>query len=268
MNLDIVPKTKFQFDLLSGGSDGNCYMHEVKLKLTGDITADASSPQTSPNDLNLRRRHFSFSTQQSREEDVEENLGGDENPRRSPIGSQASPKAAPQAAGPSASAQSARRDSKGRASSPSHNEAKPNVTVPEYSFEFKFIRSFQTDFTNNDPYQKLIKYSPSANLIFSAGTDGTIRFWSFREKEIEMIKDECVHGTEVDDMDIHPAGTHLVSISRDGRNHVWSTFKADQVATLVHDQAIPAHNDPKNGIVNNVKYVAKKCRYGTVEGTC
>ncbi len=139
-----------------------------------------------------------------------------------------------------------------------------NVHIPEYTFDFAPRLSFQTDFNHNDPYQKLIKYSPSANLIFSAGSEGVIRFWSFPDyKEVLNFK---AHASEVDDMDVHPAGTHLISISRDGLNFIWNSFNGNLVATLKHDEAIPKHSDPKNGIVQNVKYVAKKCRYGTVEG--
>ena len=260
MNLDIVPITKYHFELLTGGSDGSCYVHDVKLKLNSDIVPNLNNVHPT-NDLNLRRRHFSFSTQQSKEEDIEENIGGDDglHLRNSSV----SPKVPTNA--PSASAKpdlSNRRNSKNKGSSSSNSNQ--NCNIPEYSFEFVAKKSFQTDFNEKDPYQKLIRYSPTANSIFSAGSEGVIRFWSYPEYN-EMIK-VGAHENEVDDIDIHPAGTHLISVSRDGRNNVWNAFTGQLVTTLVHDQAIPKHSDPKNGIMHNVKYVAKKCRYGTVEG--
>lgn len=260
MNLDIVPipEKKYQFELLSGGSDGSCYVHDVKLKIISEVSGSKTDEQT-PNDSNLRRRHFSFSTQQSREEDVEENLGGDESSKRVPNGT------ATQKSQTANSAQSVRRDSKGRAS-PIRKPNSPtlNLNIPEYTYEFTPKLSFQTDFHRKDPYQKVIKYSPSAKLIFSAGSEGVIRFWSFPDYR-EVLKFNA-HETEVNDMDVHPAGTHLISISRDGRNFIWNTFNGNLITTLVHDQVIPAHSELKNGIMQNAKYVAKKCRYGTVEG--
>lgn len=257
MNLDIVPKTKYQFELLTGGSDGSCYVHDVKLKLNSSILPDSSNVH-SPNDANLRRRHFSFSTQQSKEDDIEENLGGDADSLRNPSGPSKVQANAPQAAIPNLTA---RRDSKNKGSQ-SSSSSTANSGIPEYTFEFVPKKSFQTDFHEKDPYQKLIKYSPAASFIFSAGSEGMIRFWSF--PKYERISEVGAHENEVDDMDIHPAGTHLISVSRDGRNNVWNTYTAQLVTTLVHDQAIPNHTDPKNGI-HKVKYVAKKCRYGTVD---
>lgn len=284
MNLDIVPKTKYQFELLSGGSDGSCYVHNVKLKINSEISGGKTGEQT-PNDAILRRRHFSFSTQQSREEDVEENIGGGDGSNSSSSKHHQQQHRIPGAGGAAQGAASAatikesqakanssiqsggggvRRDSKHRASPIRVANPPTNVHIPEYTFDFAPRLSFQTDFNHNDPYQKLIKYSPSANLIFSAGSEGVIRFWSFPDyKEVLNFK---AHASEVDDMDVHPAGTHLISISRDGLNFIWNSFNGNLVATLKHDEAIPKHSDPKNGIVQNVKYVAKKCRYGTVEG--
>lgn len=266
MSLDIIEKTNSQFELLSGGSDGSCYVHDVKLKIVSEISGSKTGELDTPNDGNLRRRHFSFSTQQSREDDVEENIGGDESSKRIPTAAGA------QEAPNDKSAHSARRDSKGNRASPIRKVNNPpiDLSIPEYAFEFTAKLSFKTDFKLNDPYQKLIRYSSSANLIFSAGSEGVIRFWSFPNyKEVCKFDAHDRNGTkstEVNDMDVHPAGTHLISISSDGSNSIWSTTTGNLLTSLNLYEDIPKHSDPKSGIVKNVKYVAKKCRYGTVEG--
>ncbi|KAI2810125.1 hypothetical protein RDWZM_002809 [Blomia tropicalis] len=247
MNLDTIFKSKYHFELLSGGSDGSCYVHDVKLKLSNEIVHGNNSSQ-SPNEANLRRRHFSFSTQQkSYEEDVEENIGGGDDGSNKQSATIKKPNLID------------RRNSKPQ----SNQDAGSASMVPEYSFDFVMKTFFQTDFKEGDPYQKLIKYSPSTNMVYSAGAEGVIRFWSYPDfKEKQRVG---AHENDVDDMDVHPGGTHLISVSRDGRNNVWNAYTGQLVATLIHDQAIPKHTDPKRGI-HNVKYIAKRCRYGTVEG--
>ena len=247
MNLDTIFKSKYHFELLSGGSDGSCYVHDVKLKLSNEIVHGNNSSQ-SPNEANLRRRYFSLKKKKkSYEEDVEENIGGGDDGSNKQSATIKKPNLID------------RRNSKPQ----SNQDAGSASMVPEYSFDFVMKTFFQTDFKEGDPYQKLIKYSPSTNMVYSAGAEGVIRFWSYPDfKEKQRVG---AHENDVDDMDVHPGGTHLISVSRDGRNNVWNAYTGQLVATLIHDQAIPKHTEPKRGI-HNVKYIAKRCRYGTVEG--
>lgn len=249
MNVCLVNKSKFNFEIFTGGMDGICNVYEVKLKLTDDENEDCFSynDTSAPSSASVRRRNFSFNSQHS-SEDVEGNSEFDTANHRGanlPNGGDGG--------GPATA--------KLKTDSPTTN----SQNIPDFVYEFRFKTSFQTDFEKSEPFQKLIKYSPNANMIYSAGADGTIRFWSM--PDFTMTTQIKAHDNEVDDIDIHPAGTHLVSVSRDGRNTVWNTFNGKMLTSLDVQQSIPKpKNQNKLALASNAKYICRGCRYGTVEG--
>ena len=162
MNLCLVNKTKYSFELFTGGMDGICNVYEVQMKLNNgtDFSNHNFNDQSTSNSAYLRRRNFSFNSQHSNEY-VEGNTDVDDNRR----GSKAS-----------------LLNSDSGLASGKHKKyddlSKANPNIPEYRFDFKLKNFFQTDFESSEPFQKMVKYSDATNMLFSAGADGVIRFWS------------------------------------------------------------------------------------------
>ena len=66
-----------------------------------------------------------------------------------------------------------------------------------------------------EPYQKVVRLSPTQLHLATGGDDGMLRVWSFpellRTHEIEA------HEKEIDDLDFSPDGSKVVTISKDRR---------------------------------------------------
>lgn len=54
------------------------------------------------------------------------------------------------------------------------------------------IKTFLTDFGEDDSYQKVVRYSPNGEMFATAGTEGVIRVWNESKKLYEIeAKDVC-----------------------------------------------------------------------------
>lgn len=252
MNLCVIPKSKHLFELACGGMQGMCHIYDVKFRFKNGLTThhydDHYIDQNNSSNNYLRRRHMSFSSQNS-VEDIEENIEECHNPKVE------------------------LDNNKLKADKDIHHDnnqgddkkdSVPN-NIPDYIFDFDLKKSFQTDFHSDEPYQKLVKYSTNAYMVFSAGADGHIGFWQLPNyKPLTRIK---AHENEIDDIDIHPSGRHLASVSRDGRSLIWNVNNYQLVKSLEHNQVIPKPtNKEKAEIFAKAKYLPRLCRYSTVEG--
>lgn len=144
---------------------------------------------------------------------------------------------------------------KRRSSKPNSSD---NLDFPEFCFEITPLKSFQTDYSNDEPFQKVIRYSPLTQLLVTGGADGCIRLW--KNPEMKLSFEIAAHKDEVDDLDINPLGTKIASISRDGHGYVWDAESGAKCAELKYQ--IPGAGS--NGVV--IKYSFRSCRYGIVEG--
>ncbi|KAJ8888674.1 hypothetical protein PR048_008166 [Dryococelus australis] len=118
-------------------------------------------------------------------------------------------------------------------------------------FEIKPNDSVQTDFSEKEPVQRVVRISHSGKLMATAGTDGYVRLWSFPA----MVKklDIQAHSKEVDDVDFSPDEKWVVSISKDGTCVLWSTESGKKVGELKWPSA------------GEAKYLFKRCRFGVAE---
>ncbi|XP_052895251.1 prolactin regulatory element-binding protein [Anopheles moucheti] len=119
-------------------------------------------------------------------------------------------------------------------------------------FEIKTADSVQTDFTETEPLQRVVRISPNGRLMATGGMDGHLRVWNF--PKMTIASDIAAHTKEIDDLDFSPDSKHVVSIAKDGLGVIWSINPDKESKKLVW-------NPPAN-----CRYLLKRCRYGLVEG--
>uniref|UniRef100_A0A182SHZ7 Uncharacterized protein n=1 Tax=Anopheles maculatus TaxID=74869 RepID=A0A182SHZ7_9DIPT len=134
------------------------------------------------------------------------------------------------------------------------DDGKPAPTAPrkQIRFEIKTADSVQTDFTEAEPLQRVVRISPNGRLMATGGMDGHLRVWNF--PKMTLASDIAAHTKEIDDLDFSPDSKHVVSIAKDGLGVIWSINPDKESKKLVW-------NPPAN-----CRYLLKRCRYGLVEG--
>ncbi|XP_063699521.1 prolactin regulatory element-binding protein [Culicoides brevitarsis] len=119
-------------------------------------------------------------------------------------------------------------------------------------FEVKAGDSIQTDFAKPDPLQRVVRISPNGKLMATGGIDGFIRVWNF--PSMTKITDIKGHSKEIDDLDFSPNSRFLCSVAKDGAASIWNLQSGQEATKLTWT--------PPEGI----KYLFKRCKYGTIEG--
>lgn len=118
-------------------------------------------------------------------------------------------------------------------------------------FDIKPADSVQTDFTEREPIQRVVRLSLNSKLMATGGTDGHLRVWNF--PQMTLSRDIKAHAKELDDVDFSPDNTRVVSIAKDGKGCVWDVKSGKEVVQL------------KWQTPDNVKYLFKRCRFGAIE---
>uniref|UniRef100_A0A182W8X1 Uncharacterized protein n=1 Tax=Anopheles minimus TaxID=112268 RepID=A0A182W8X1_9DIPT len=118
-------------------------------------------------------------------------------------------------------------------------------------FEIKMADSVQTDFTEAEPLQRVVRISPNGRLMATGGMDGHLRVWNF--PKMTKASDIVAHTKEIDDLDFSPDSKHVVSIAKDGLGVIWSVLDKESKKLVWNPPA-------------NCRYLLKRCRYGLVEG--
>ncbi|XP_058818279.1 prolactin regulatory element-binding protein [Topomyia yanbarensis] len=119
-------------------------------------------------------------------------------------------------------------------------------------FEIKTGDSVQTDFTESEPLQRVVRISPNGRIMATGGMDGHLRLWNF--PKMTLLSDISSHTKEIDDLDFSPDSKHIVSIAKDGIGVIWSINPDKESRQLTW-------NPPEGS-----RYLFKRCRYGLVEG--
>jgi len=117
-------------------------------------------------------------------------------------------------------------------------------------FHIKPADSIQTDFSS-EALQRVVRISPSGQLMATGGTDGHVRLWNF--PSLEPHRDIVAHHKEIDDLDFSPDSTSVASVSKDGKGYIWCIKTGNKLTELEWT--------PSNG----TKYLYKRCRFGRVE---
>lgn len=119
-------------------------------------------------------------------------------------------------------------------------------------FDIKAADSVQTDFTQIEPLQRVVRISPNGRFMATGGLDGHVRVWNF--PRMTPLNDIPAHTKEIDDIDFSPDNKYVLSVSKDGLAVVWAVSSGKEVMKLQWT--------PPDG----VKYLFKRCRYATIEG--
>lgn len=109
----------------------------------------------------------------------------------------------------------------------------------------------QTDFSQRDPLQRVVRLSSDCKLMATGGTDFHVRVWKF--PNVIKLHDFTAHTNEIDDLDFSADSKRLVSIAKDGLAIVWNIETGTEHTRL--EWTTP----------NNVKYQFKRCRFGVHE---
>ncbi|XP_037085914.1 prolactin regulatory element-binding protein-like [Pollicipes pollicipes] len=122
-------------------------------------------------------------------------------------------------------------------------------------FNITTQESVRTDFNTkgDDSFQKMVRVSLDRTFLVTGGCDGHLRVWKY--PGLAKLRDVKAHAKEIDDIDISPSGSKIVSIGKDNKCNVWNVKDGKKVAQLDFDP-------PQKGC----KYIFKKCRFGIVEG--
>uniref|UniRef100_A0A336MKY6 CSON000779 protein n=1 Tax=Culicoides sonorensis TaxID=179676 RepID=A0A336MKY6_CULSO len=120
------------------------------------------------------------------------------------------------------------------------------------TFEVKTGDAIQTDFAKPEPLQRVVRLSPSGKMMATGGLDGFIRVWQF--PSMSKITEIKAHSKEIDDLDFSPNNRFLVSCAKDGVGIIWNLQSGQEAVRLSWT--------PPEGI----KYLFKRCKYGTIEG--
>ncbi|XP_058447848.1 prolactin regulatory element-binding protein [Malaya genurostris] len=119
-------------------------------------------------------------------------------------------------------------------------------------FEIKTGDSVQTDFTESEPLQRVVRISPNGRIMATGGMDGHLRLWNF--PKMTLLSDISAHTKEIDDLDFSPDSKYIVSIAKDGLGVIWSINPDKESRKLTW-------NPPEGS-----RYLFKRCRYGLIEG--
>lgn len=118
----------------------------------------------------------------------------------------------------------------------------------QLNFEIKPADSIQTDFSSEEPLQRVVRISRNGEIMVTGGTDGFIRVWQF--PSMTRIHNIKAHSKEIDDLDICPDSATIASISKDGGCCLWNVKNGKKTSTLSWE------------FPSNSKYLYKRCRFG------
>lgn len=120
----------------------------------------------------------------------------------------------------------------------------------KFYFDVEELNGVKSDFSKRDAYQKCVKFNHNGTRIVTGGADGHVRIWQHPDmKKLHEIK---AHTNEVDDIDVHPAGTHVASVSRDNKGCIWQMKDGHRFIDLVWNYKA------------DTKYRIRNCRYGRI----
>ncbi|XP_035738102.1 prolactin regulatory element-binding protein-like [Vespa mandarinia] len=122
-----------------------------------------------------------------------------------------------------------------------------NIKCKKLQLIIKPIDSVQTDFSEDESLQRIVRISFNGKFMATGGTDSCIRIWKF--PQLQKLHDLKAHQKEIDDIDFSPDNNSLITIAKDGKAILWDVASGSLNKELTW-------NTP-----NNTKYMYKRCRF-------
>ncbi|XP_076647575.1 guanine nucleotide-exchange factor SEC12 [Halictus rubicundus] len=122
-----------------------------------------------------------------------------------------------------------------------------NIKTKKLQLIVKPSDSVQTDFSEEEPLQRIVRISLDGKYMATGGTDGHIRLWKF--PQLQLLHDLNAHTKEIDDIDFSLDGVLIASIAKDGKAFLWNVNSGSKYKELTWS--------PPNGL----KYMYKRCRF-------
>ena len=126
-----------------------------------------------------------------------------------------------------------------------------NIRNKKLQLIVKPADSVQTDFSEVEPLQRIVRVSLNGKFMATGGTDGHIRLWKF--PQLHKLHDLDTHTKEIDDIDFSSDGKLLASIAKDGKAFLWDVNSGAKEKELTWT--------PPSGL----KYMYKRCRFRKLE---
>lgn len=121
-----------------------------------------------------------------------------------------------------------------------------NKNNKNLTFVIKPSDSIQTDFSPEEPIQRVVRLSENGKLMGTGGTDGIVRLWQFPSlKQHRILK---AHSKEIDDIDFSPYDNWLITIAKDGLAILWDSNTGKEERRLTWTPP------------DDTKYLYKRCR--------
>ncbi|KZC15214.1 PREDICTED: prolactin regulatory element-binding protein [Dufourea novaeangliae] len=126
-----------------------------------------------------------------------------------------------------------------------------NIKRKKLQLIVKPADSVQTDFSEEEPLQRIVRVSLNGKFMATGGTDGHVRLWKF--PQLHKLYDLEAHTKEIDDIDFSPDGVLIASIAKDGKAFLWNVNSGTKDKELTWS--------PPNAL----KYMYKRCRFRKLE---
>ncbi|XP_043264676.1 prolactin regulatory element-binding protein [Colletes gigas] len=126
-----------------------------------------------------------------------------------------------------------------------------NIESKKLQLKVKPADSVQTDFSKDEPLQRIVRISLNGKFMATGGTDCHVRLWKF--PQLHKLHDLEAHTKEIDDIDFSPDCTLVASIAKDGKAFLWNVNSGTKDKELTWT--------PMDGL----KYMYKRCRFRKLE---
>ncbi|XP_029649749.1 prolactin regulatory element-binding protein [Octopus sinensis] len=150
--------------------------------------------------------------------------------------------------------ESSTNDVRQRRTKQTDNKEEPVKNGPQkmVNFDIEKISKFQNSTKVSDHFQKVVKFSPDGNLLYTGSDNGILRCWMHQESK--KIFEVSAHSSDIDDLAVSPSGKWVVTVSKDNLGIVWNAKTGKKHTKL---------NWPCK---TKEQYRFRCCEFGCVEG--
>ncbi|XP_052831920.1 prolactin regulatory element-binding protein [Octopus bimaculoides] len=150
--------------------------------------------------------------------------------------------------------ESSTNDVRQRRTKQTDNKEEPVKNGPQkmVNFDIEKISKFQNSAKVSDHFQKVVKFSPDGNLLYTGSDNGILRCWMYQESK--KVFEVSAHSSDIDDLTVSPSGKWVVTVSKDNLGIVWNAKTGKKHTKLTWP------------CKTKEQYRFRCCEFGCVEG--